>query len=98
MAQGVVFTVHIAALRPVHHIILTPGPTPAGQQRMVHMEAGALVRLTIPTPGPTLPPDKVRVRMPLGASPSYLRETDRPMLSTFRRQMVCLLYTSDAAD
>ena len=63
------------------HIILTPGPTPVGRRRMVHTEAGALARLTIPTPGPTLPPDKVRVRMAPGASPSYLRETDRPMPS-----------------
>ena len=88
MALGVVFTVHIAGLRPVHHIILTPAPTPVGQQRMVHTEAGALARPTIPTPGPTLPPDKVRVRMALGASPSYLRETDRPMPSMFRLRMV----------
>ncbi len=34
-------------------IILTPGPTPVGQQRMVHTEAGVLARHIIPTPGPT---------------------------------------------
>ena len=30
MALGVVSTVRIAGLRPVHHIILTPGPAPRG--------------------------------------------------------------------